>query len=190
MKDELEFEVHATVVDAVDTVTQVGLVQEGVVSPLIPLYSIHIRIVHSAGVKNIPIPIASPMVSCCLVQFYCVDCSHLITIATRSSSCACALEMPLQARFPRARVSPSTSPTMDKAGLQNTTSSRDRGTSAASKPPRSSTPLRTWALALCTLLAGAWFLWPFSRCQHARVLSIEDRVQRILTHTPLIGKDR
>jgi membrane dipeptidase len=35
-------------------------------------------------------------------------------------------------------------------------------------------------------VAGGWFLWPHY-CHHTRVLTIEDRVQHILTTTPLIG---
>lgn len=90
-----------------------------------------------------------------------------------------------------ARTFPLTSSAMDeKAALQDSSSSRDSGPAVdGPKPSRSS--WRTFALALCALVAGVWFFRPYSHCHHdARVLSIEDRVQNILTHTPLIGKER
>ncbi|KAJ5557354.1 Peptidase M19 renal dipeptidase [Penicillium frequentans] len=44
---------------------------------------------------------------------------------------------------------------------------------------------RGWALLLCSVLAGGWFLRP--HCHHVhRVPTIEERVHHILTQTPLI----
>ena len=45
---------------------------------------------------------------------------------------------------------------------------------------------RSWALLLCSVLAGGWFLRP--HCHHVhRTANIKDRVHTILTQTPLIG---
>ncbi|KAJ5128110.1 Peptidase M19 renal dipeptidase [Penicillium atrosanguineum] len=56
---------------------------------------------------------------------------------------------------------------------------------APSQKPKPSR--RNWGnlgLIICTLLAGGWFFGP--RCNHGRVLTIEERVHNILTQTALI----
>jgi len=45
---------------------------------------------------------------------------------------------------------------------------------------------RIWSLFLCAILATAWFSQPHLSCSP---LSIEERVQKILSQTPLIGKE-
>lgn len=54
---------------------------------------------------------------------------------------------------------------------------------------RRSSP-RNWPLLfLLTVVASGWLLWPC--CHHVQQpISIEDRVERILKQTPLIGKLR
>lgn len=56
----------------------------------------------------------------------------------------------------------------------------------AQKPKSSQRNWGNWGLIVCTLLAGGWFFGP--RCNHTRVLTIEERVHKILTQTPLIGE--
>ncbi|KAJ5159401.1 dipeptidase [Penicillium canariense] len=74
----------------------------------------------------------------------------------------------------------------EKAALQDFPGGRSVQT-YPSAPPAPKSSFRGWILLLGSLLAGGWFLWPHS-CQLARVrtLTIEDRVQNILTTTPLI----
>jgi membrane dipeptidase len=44
-----------------------------------------------------------------------------------------------------------------------------------------------WSLFVCAILATAWF----TRLHFSySTLSIEERVQKILSHTPLIGKEK
>jgi hypothetical protein len=68
---------------------------------------------------------------------------------------------------------------------------REKGITPASSAdsssgiPRSS--IRSWILLFSALVTGGWFLWPHY-CHHTRVLTIEDRVQHILSTTPLIGR--
>lgn len=71
----------------------------------------------------------------------------------------------------------------EKTPQPQETKPANKGSVASKGPPPSR---RNWALILCALVAGGWFFWP--RGHHARVLGIEERVQNILTHTPLIGQ--
>ena len=79
-----------------------------------------------------------------------------------------------------------TPPAMEKQVLQEIhyeeLGSRPKGTQAENKRR----PSRSWGVLLIALLAGGWFFWP--HCRHAHASSIEDRVYKILTHTPLIGE--
>lgn len=78
-------------------------------------------------------------------------------------------------------------PTMEKVTLQKRYEalSQDPENLEISKPK--SCRKRGWALLLCSVLAGGWFLRP--HCHHVhRVPTIEERVHHILTQTPLIGK--
>src|SRR4051794_39869930 len=52
---------------------------------------------------------------------------------------------------------------------------------------QSKTPKRSWWMMLCAALATGWFAWPYLCCSPP--LSIEDRVERILSQTPLIGRN-
>jgi hypothetical protein len=74
----------------------------------------------------------------------------------------------------------------EKASLQNLPweKATPESSPTAPSPPKSS--IRGWILLISTLVAGGWFLWPHY-CRHTRVLTIEDRVQHILSTTPLIG---
>lgn len=73
---------------------------------------------------------------------------------------------------------------MDEKPAQQQDTTPDNQASVVATGPKPSR--RHWALILGALVAGGWFFWP--RCQPARVLGIEERVQNILTHTPLIGQ--
>ncbi|KAJ6029721.1 hypothetical protein N7499_000867 [Penicillium canescens] len=46
------------------------------------------------------------------------------------------------------------------------------------------TPKRSWWMILCAAVATGWFAWPYLCCSPP--LRIEDRVERILSQTPLI----
>ncbi|KAJ5762576.1 uncharacterized protein N7511_005958 [Penicillium nucicola] len=49
---------------------------------------------------------------------------------------------------------------------------------------QSKSPRRSWWMILCAALTIGWFAWPYVGCSPP--LSIEDRVERILSQTPLI----
>lgn len=81
-------------------------------------------------------------------------------------------------------------PAMDeKASLQDLPRENLVPTSSKASPTDRKSSTRGWFLLLGALLAGGWFLWPHycHHIGHTRVLTIEDRVQHILSTTPLIG---
>ncbi|KAI2789371.1 putative dipeptidase [Penicillium oxalicum] len=66
---------------------------------------------------------------------------------------------------------------------QNT---QDGVTTRSARTVQKSTSARAWFFLLGALLTGCWIIWSPHHCRRSGKLTIDDRVKRILTETPLI----